>query len=79
MIQEEPRIGDIIEISVPPCGHLYCDGFMGCIYKVRAELHNIIEDPGPIFRPGIKIRVRQVHVTGFAKIDWEIINDSSKA
>lgn len=58
------------EETVPPCGHLACIGYMGCIVAVRAR-HGIV-DESQVAHPGSKILLRQVSRIGVSDLDWVV-------
>ena len=66
------RIGDSLDITVPPCGHPYCFGFMGCVPEYRKKL-GVKDEPGILMPPGTILEVKIVHLTGFPERDWEFV------
>ncbi len=69
-------IQEIREIIVPPCGHIDCHGFMGCVTAVRARMG--IADPNIRFGvPGQIIKQKKIANIGFNHLDWEIVEQNT--
>jgi len=77
MSDPDYRKGDLLVFKIPPCGHLYCHGFMGCTEEANRKMGLPVLHPSPSYSPGDTVRVRAVSAIGYPHKDWKLRSISS--